>query len=63
MPHQKDTISYLAAGVEEEFSVKEVVFYWGMDKPESVPDKLEIVIFIFVIDEERDYSPVIQELR
>jgi hypothetical protein len=47
LPHQKDTISYLAAGVEEEFSVKEVVFYWGVDKPESIPEKLEIVIESF----------------
>jgi hypothetical protein len=47
MANQKDTISYLAAGVEEEFSFKEVVFYWGVDAPESLPEKLEIVIESF----------------
>ena len=47
LPHQKDTISYLAEGVEEEFNVKEVVFYWGVEKPASIPEKLEIVIESF----------------
>lgn len=47
MPHQKDTINYLATGDEEEFLFKEVVFYWGVDMPESIPEKLEIVIESF----------------
>ena len=47
MPHQKDTISYLVAGGEEEFNFKEVVFFWGINKPESIPEKLEIVIESF----------------
>ena len=47
LPHQKDTISYLAEGAEEDFNVKEVVFYWGVEKPKSIPEKLEIVIESF----------------
>jgi hypothetical protein len=47
MAHQKDTISYLTAGDEDDFLFKEVVFYWGVDKPESIPDELEIVIESF----------------
>ena len=47
LPSQKDTISYLSAGAEEEFNVKEVVFYWGDEKPKSIPEKLEIVIESF----------------
>ncbi len=46
-PSQKDTISYLAAGADEDFKVKEVVFYWGVEKPKSIPEKLEIVIESF----------------
>ena len=47
LPSQKDTISYLAAGADEEFNVKEVVFYWGAEKPKIIPEKLEIVIESF----------------
>jgi len=47
LPYQKDTISYLAAGAEEDFSVKEVVIYWGAEKPKTLPEKLEIVIESF----------------
>jgi len=47
LPYQKDTISYLAAGAEEDFSVKEVVIYWGAKKPKTLPEKLEIVIESF----------------
>jgi len=47
---QKDIISYLTAGDEEEFSFKEVAFYFqpGGPGPEgNIPDNLEIVIESF----------------
>jgi hypothetical protein len=46
---QIDTISYLAAGVEEDFSFKEVAFYFHQSgqSPESLPDNLEMVIESF----------------
>jgi hypothetical protein len=47
---QKDTISYLTAGNEEEFSFKEVAFFFrpGGPGPEGmIPDNLEIVIESF----------------
>ncbi|MGB9498435.1 MAG: hypothetical protein ACKVE4_01515 [Dissulfuribacterales bacterium] len=47
LSQQKDTISYLAAGAEEDFNFKEVVFYWGAEKPKTIPEKLEIVIESF----------------
>ncbi len=49
MPHQKDVISYLAAGASEDFEFEEVAFYSapaGVPKPKGVPEdeKFEIVI-------------------
>jgi hypothetical protein len=46
---QIDTISYLAAGDEEDFSFKEVAFYFHQSgqSPESLPDNLEMVIESF----------------
>ena len=46
---QQDVISYLAAGVEEEFHFREVAFCYGqvgIKRPE-MPDQLEIVIESF----------------
>ena len=46
---QQDIISYLAAGVEEEFSFREVAFCYGqvgIERPE-MPDQLEFVIESF----------------
>jgi len=46
---QIDTISYLSAGDEEEFSFREVAFYYGpvgLAEPE-LPEKLEVVIESF----------------
>lgn len=48
-PDQQDIISYLAAGVEEEFSFREVAFCYGqvgIERPE-MPDQLEFVIESF----------------
>jgi len=46
---QKDIISYLTTGGEEEFSFEEVAFYFNQSgqAPESMPDKMEIVIESF----------------
>jgi len=46
---QKDVISYLTAGNEEEFSFKEVAFYFNQtgQSPEGLPDGLEVVIESF----------------
>lgn len=43
---QKDTISYLAIGGEEEFSLKDVALYFGPAdlKPDKLPEKIEVVI-------------------
>ncbi len=43
---QKDTVSYLAIGGEEEFSFKEVAFYFGPAdfQPDKFPEKIEVVI-------------------
>lgn len=48
-PDQKDTISYLATGAEEEFSFRGVAFIYNMvaEKPETIPDNMEIVIESF----------------
>ncbi|MBC2716474.1 MAG: hypothetical protein HF978_14310 [Desulfobacteraceae bacterium] len=48
---QKDVISYLTAGDEEEFSFKEVAFYFNQvgEAPEDMPDNLEIVIESFEV--------------
>ncbi len=42
---QKDVISYLTVGTEEDFSFKEVAFYFNQSgqSPEALPDKLEVV--------------------
>jgi len=50
---QKDIISYLAVGGEEEFSFKEVAFSFGpADQPPSeLPEKLEVVIESHVVVE------------
>lgn len=47
--NQKDTISYLAVGAEEEFSFEEVALYFTHEKipPETIPEKVEIVIASF----------------
>ncbi len=46
---QKDVISYLTVGDEAEFSFREVAFYFNQSgqKPEGLPDKLEVVIESF----------------
>ena len=52
---QKDIISYLTAGNEEEFDFREVAFYFqpGGPGPEGkMPDNLEIVIESFEVVEE-----------
>ena len=57
MSHQKDTISYLAAGAGEDFAFEEVAFYpapSGVPTPEGVPEdeEFEIVIESYEIVEE-----------
>ena len=49
-PEQKDTVSYLAVGAEEEFSFRGVAFIYNMvaEMPETIPDNMEIVIESFV---------------
>ncbi len=51
--NQKDIISYLPAGVEEEFSFEEVAFYFTHVKapPENQPEKIEVVIESFDVVE------------
>lgn len=46
---QIDVVSYLTAGDEEEFSFKEVAFYFHQSgqSPEGMPDNLEVVIESF----------------
>jgi hypothetical protein len=49
-PEQKDVISYLSAGDEEEFSFREVAFYFhqsGQSPGETLPDSLEVIIESF----------------
>ena len=48
---QKDTISYLAVGDEEDFSCKEISFCWGPTgfKAPEKPEQLEIEIISFEI--------------
>lgn len=50
-PDQKDTISYLTVGGEEEFSFQGIAFYYGQEdeKPQSIPENLEIVIESFEV--------------
>jgi len=47
--NQKDTISYLSVGAEEEFSFEEVAFYFThvQTPPEKMPEEIEIVIESF----------------
>jgi hypothetical protein len=51
---QKDVISYLTAGAEEEFSFREVAFYFHQSgqPPAGLPDMLEVVIESFEVVEE-----------
>ena len=46
---QKDVISYLTAGDEEEFSFREIAFYFAQSgqAPAGLPDNLEVVIESF----------------
>ena len=49
MSHQKDVISYLAAGASEDFEFEEVAFYpapAGVPKPEGVPEDEEFEVVI-----------------
>jgi hypothetical protein len=48
---QLDVISYLTAGDEEDFSFKEVAFYFQQSgkSPEGMPDNLEVVIESFEV--------------
>lgn len=49
MSHQKDTISYLAAGASEDFEFEEVAFYpapESVPKPEGVPEDEEFEVVI-----------------
>jgi hypothetical protein len=50
-PDQKDIISYLTVGGEEAFSFQGIAFYYGQadDRPQSIPEDLEIVIQSFEI--------------
>nr|MDA3896527.1 hypothetical protein [Desulfobacteraceae bacterium] len=50
-PEQKDTISYLAAGAEEEFNVRGVAFIYNMvpEMPETTPENMEVIIESFVV--------------
>lgn len=50
-PDQKDTISYLTVGGEETFSFRGIAFYYGKaeEKPQHIPENLEIVIESFEI--------------
>lgn len=52
-PEQKDMISYLAVGAEEEFSFRGVAFIYNMvaEMPETIPENLEIVVESFVVVE------------
>ncbi len=51
---QLDTISYLTSGDEEDFSFKEVAFFFHQSgqSPEGMPDNLEVVIESFEVVEE-----------
>jgi hypothetical protein len=48
-PEQKDMINYLPAGGEEGFSFRGVAFIYNMvpARPESIPEKMEVVIESF----------------
>lgn len=50
---QKDVISYLAAGDEAEFSIKEIAFYFNQSGqgPEGLPENLEVVVESFDVVE------------
>jgi hypothetical protein len=53
MPNQKATINYLPTGYEEEFSFQEIALHYGKadEKPQNIPDNLEIVIESFEVVE------------
>lgn len=46
---QRDTINYIAAGDEEEFSVKDVAFIYNTvaEAPENIPEEFEVLIESF----------------
>jgi len=48
-PIQMDTVAYLAEGDKEDFSFKEVAYYWakGGKKPAEIPEEIEVVIDSF----------------
>ena len=48
-PEQKDIISYLPVGAEEDFSFKGVAFIYNIvpEMPETVPETMEVVIESF----------------
>ena len=50
-PEQKDIISYLAVGAEEEFSFRGVAFIYNMvpEMPETTPENMEVIIESFVV--------------
>jgi hypothetical protein len=50
-PEQKDIISYLAAGAEEEFSFRGVAFIYNMvpEMPATTPENMEVIIESFVV--------------
>jgi hypothetical protein len=54
MPNQMDVISYLPAGASEDFEFEEVAFFsasTGSEKPQGVPEDIEIVIESYEIAE------------
>jgi hypothetical protein len=53
MPAQKDVINYLAVGQEADFGFKEVAFFFNNSQhaPETVPEKIEVVIESFEVAE------------
>ena len=52
-PEQKDIISYLTPGNEENFAFKGIAFFFPQsgEKPESLPDNIEIIVESFDVME------------
>jgi len=50
---QKDLLSYITVGAEEEFSFEEVAFIYNMvdEAPESMPEEMEVVVKSFEVVE------------
>lgn len=48
-PDQKDRISYLSVDAEEDFSFRGVAFIYNTvpEKPETIPEKMEVVVASF----------------